>query len=276
LPHRGPGVSTKWMVLVVGLTLAAVLVPFLFWRATWFGRPLTDDQLGRFLTNWSDPRETQHALSQIADRIIAGDPSVKRWYPDVVRVAGCPVPELRKTVAWVMGQDNSVPEFHQALRGLLHDPEPMVRMNAALALVRFNDPSGHDEIVRTLAGEPLLAPEAGVLKRRMDVGQSVASGTVVAQILVARRKTDLQSALPGSLARWVAADGANVASGQPVAVIAPSEQMAWESLRALYFIGQPADLDVISPYARGLADMPPQIAQQARATIQQIRLRSGS
>lgn len=264
------------MALVIGLTLAAVLVPFLFWRATWFGRPLTDNQISRLLTNWSDPRQTQHALSQLADRMIAGDPAVRRWYPDVVRVAACPVPDLRKTAAWVMGQDNSVPEFHQALLRLLQDPEALVRMNAALALVRFDDPSGHAEIVRMLAGEPLLAPQGGVLKRRMNVGQSVASGSLVAQIVVARRKTNLRSALPGSLARWVAADGATVASGQPLALIAPSEQMAWESLRALYFIGQPADLNLISPYARGVADMPPQIAQQARATIQQIRLRSGS
>lgn len=264
------------MAAVIGLTLIAVLVPFLFWRATWFGRPLSDDQIARFLGGWSDPRETQHALSQIADRIIAGDPSVKRWYPEVARLAGCPVLDIRKTTAWVMGQDNSVPEFHQSLLRLLDDPEALVRMNAALSLVRFNDPSGHAEIVQMLAGEPVLAPQSGVLKRRMNVGQSVAGGALVAQIVVAGRKLDLHSALPGSLARWVAADGATVSSGQPLALIAPSQQMAWESLRALYFIGQPADLEVISLYARGVADMPPQVAQQARATIQQIRLRSGT
>ena len=208
--------------------------------------------------------------------MLQGDVAVKPLYPDVARLAGCPIVEIRETAAWVMGQDNSVTEFHQALLGLLRDPQPLVRMNAALALVRFHDAGGHDEIVQMLAGEQLLAPQAGVLKRRLDVHQGVDAGTVVAQILIGRLKIDLRSTMPGSLDRWFAADGATVAAGQPVARIAPGQQMAWESLRALYLIGQPADLGVIAPYARGLPDMRPEIARQARSTVYQIRLRSGS
>ena len=36
-----------------------------------------------------------------------------------------------------MGFDNKSHEFHEALLKLLHDQEPIVRRNAALALVRF-------------------------------------------------------------------------------------------------------------------------------------------
>jgi vesicle coat complex subunit len=47
-----------------------------------------------------------------------------------------------------MGFDNTSQEFHNALLKLLHDQEPIVRRNAALALVRFNDNSGREELLR--------------------------------------------------------------------------------------------------------------------------------
>ncbi len=47
-----------------------------------------------------------------------------------------------------MGKDPSVPEFHEALKKLLVDNDPMVQRNAALSLVRFGDVSGHDMMSR--------------------------------------------------------------------------------------------------------------------------------
>ncbi len=269
------GVARRWLLLVVGLTFLAVLIPFLFWRAEWFGTPLSNAQIGRDLLATSDPDRMQHALSQVADRIVQGDPTVARFYPEVARLADSSVPQIRETAAWVMGQDNSAPLFHQTLLELLHDSQPLVRMNAALALVRFGDSTGHSEILQMLSGEPLLAPREGVLKRRMDVGQGVGSGSLVARIVTESAALDVRAASPGSLARWTAADGARVEAGQPIAVLAPSSKMAWEALRALYLIGTPEDLAAIGPYARGVAGMPPEVAEQARMTMQAIRERAG-
>ena len=80
-----------------------VLVPFLFCQQTWFGRPLTDEEVGKFLSDQEKPRHSQHALVQIGERIARGDASVRRWYPEVVRLARSPLAELRVTSAWVMG-----------------------------------------------------------------------------------------------------------------------------------------------------------------------------
>lgn len=270
------GVSTRWTLLVIALTLASILIPFLLWRATWFGRPLSDTQIQQRLIDTNDPRETQHALSLVADRIIRGDTSVKRWYPDVARLANSPVVQIRETAAWVMGQDNTVPDFHQTLLELLRDSAPLVRMNAALALVRFHDSTGHPEIVRMLSGQPVLAPQAGVLKRELDVGQGVAPDTLVARILQGKKTVDVPSGVPGHLTVWEAADGARVDTGQPIALIAPTSEMVWEALRALYLIGDSSDLNVIAPYARGVPNMPARVAEQARLTMQEIRSRSGS
>ena len=273
--HSDRGVAARWVVLVIALTVLSVLIPFFIWHSTWFGTPLSDAQLQRYLINTDHPRETQHALSQISDRIIRGDKSVARWYPEVVKLANSPIPQIRETVAWVMGQDNTVPQFHDTLLGMLDDSEPLVRMNAALALVRFHDTTGHAIIVKMLAGEPLLAPKEGKLKRVLDVGQGVATNTVVARILVGKSDIEVLAGAPGSLAQWTAADGATVTAGQPIAVLAPSWQMAWEALRALYLIGTPDDLNVIAPYARGVAAMPAQVAEQAQLTMKEIHARAG-
>src|SRR5271167_96600 len=44
-------------------------MPFLFWNATWFGRPLTDAQISKALADRSHPREIQHVLTQLEARI---------------------------------------------------------------------------------------------------------------------------------------------------------------------------------------------------------------
>src|SRR5580704_10006203 len=102
----------RWTYVVVGLALLFVLMPFLFWNATWFGRPITDNQIAKDLVDRSHPREIQHVLSQLETRIEKGDPSVRRWYPQMFALSKDPVDEIRVTDAWVMGQDNTSQDFH--------------------------------------------------------------------------------------------------------------------------------------------------------------------
>lgn len=265
--------SARWTYIVVGLTLAFVLMPFLFWRATWFGRPLSDAQLAQALTDTTNPHGVQHGLSSVADRIIGNDPAVKQFYPQVIALAASPAPEIRTMAAWVMGQDNTAPDFHAALLRLLNDSNPLVQRNAALALVRFHDASGHAIIVGMLKPTVLAAAYSGVLKTRLKPDQTVSPGTLIAHIEVQNKGREVRSEVPGTLARWLVSDGANVSTGQPIAAIYPSDDSAWESLRALYLIGTPADLDAIAPYARQSGDITARIAEQARLTMQQIRSR---
>ncbi len=265
--------AARWTYIVVGLTLAFVLMPFLFWRATWFGRPLSDAQLAQVLTDTTNPHGVQHGLSAVADRIISNDPTVKQFYPQVIVLASNPAPEIRTMAAWVMGQDNTAPDFHAALLRLLTDSNSLVQRNAALALVRFHDTSGHAIIVGMLKPAVLAAPYSGVLKTLLKPDQTVSPGTLIAYIEVQNKGREVRSETPGTLARWLVNDGSNVSAGQPIAAIYPSDDSAWESLRALYLIGTPADLDVIAPYARQSANITPKIAEQARLTMQEIRTR---
>src|SRR5580693_9651317 len=131
--HR---MSTRNRLLFFATAWLIVLMPFLFWWNTWFGRHLSDKQLSEYLNDQKHPRHIQHALVQLGERLAGHDLTAARWYPDLERLASYPVEEVRNTDAWVMGQDTAEAGFHAALRKMLRDPSPMVRGNAALSLVR--------------------------------------------------------------------------------------------------------------------------------------------
>lgn len=272
-----PRSKRRWLYGVLVLALLFVLMPFLFWQATWFGRPLDDAQITKFLDDREHPRNAQHALAQIEQRIESPDPAVRasarQWYPDIIRVAAQGGDELRLTAAWVMGQDNSAPAFHQALLTLLGDANPMVRRNAAFGLVRFSDAAGHDEILGMLSPYTLFAPSSGTIATRLKPGETVNAGTMVGRIVEGNQKSEVRSQVPGTLNRWLVADGATVMAGQPIAVLDPSSDMVWEALRGLYFIGRADDLPAVESFARGAPGFPPQVQQQAELTAQAISSR---
>ena len=114
-------------------------------------------------------------MLQIQQRIERGDGNVKQWYPQVVAFSSHPETEFRLTVAWLMGFDNKSPEFHQALLKLAHDPEPIVKRNAALALVRFNDPSGREELLAILRPYELQSDSEGEVSSTLKEGSTVCS-----------------------------------------------------------------------------------------------------
>lgn len=275
-PHRKRGT----LILVV-VTALFVIVPFLFWRGTWFGRELTEDQIDEYLADTEEPRHSQHALAQIAERIANADPTVKRWYPQVLRLVDSPYPELRVNVAWVLGADNQSEEFHQALLALLRDPEPLVRRNAALSLVRFGDSIARPELLSMIRPYTVVAPQEGKLLYRLEEADSVDRGTLMARIEVARMEAgeeeplEIRSPLPGKLQRKLAEDGALVEAEEQIILLSPGEEHAWEALRALYLVGQNEDLAEIERFARGAAgEMSPRVQQQAVLTVGEIRRRA--
>ena len=260
----------RWALGILVLALLFVLMPFLFWNATWFGRPITDNQIAKALTDRSHPREIQHVLSQFETRIEKGDPSVRRWYPQMVALSKDPVDEIRVTDAWVMGQDNTSQDFHAALLPMLNDPNPMVQRNAALSLVRFQDDSGHALIVSMLRPYVMGSPLAGVLAARLKPADIVNPGTLVAHIESGGKSNEVRSQVPGTVERWLVSDGSTVTAGQPILSLAPNESMAWEALRALYLAGRPEDLPEVERFVRGNDGMSPQVAVQAQDTARAI------
>ncbi len=272
----------RWALGIVVLTLSFVVMPFLFWNATWFGRPITDVQISKALADRSHPREIQHVLSQFETRIERSDTSVRKWYPQMVALSKDPIDEIRVTDAWVMGQDNTAPEFHQALLPMLNDPNPMVQRNAALSLVRFQDDSGHAQIVSMLQPYVMNAPQTGLLMTRLKPGDIVNPGTLVAHIdstgnggaagksSEAGKSNEVRAKVPGTVDHWLVQTGATVSVGQPILALAPNESMAWEALRALFLTGRPEDLPYVNAFIRGADGMSPQVGAQAQVTARAI------
>jgi len=270
--------ATRILIVIAALF---VTVPFLFWRGTWFGRPLTEEEIGMYLADEENPRHSQHALAQIAERIGRGDPTVKRWYPQVRSLADSPAAEIRVTVAWVLGADNRSEEFRRTLLDLLEDPEPLVRRNAALSLVRFGDPTARSELLSMLQPHTIRAPREGAVRYRLQEGDSVGRGTLLARMDVARMEADeeepleIRSPLPGRLESKLVEEGTWVAAGEEILVLSPGEEHAWEALRALYLVGRSGDLLDVERFARGAVDgMPAHVQQQAALTAQEIRRRA--
>ncbi|MBA2704891.1 MAG: HEAT repeat domain-containing protein [Blastocatellia bacterium] len=256
------------------LAILFVVASFLTWYLTWFGRGLSDAEITKYLSDYNHPRHVQHALLQVQERIERRDTMAAQWYPQIVALAGNPETELRLTAAWVMGSDNTSEEFHNTLKKLLADPQPIVRRNAALALVRFNDPSSRSELLAMLTPFILTASVNGTLESSLLKAAPVSRGTLLARIRQPNNEVAaLRSPLSGSIHSIMITTGATVTTGQPVLTIKSDEQSVWEALRALAVVGTPDDLQVIADYASGTATSSDRIKQQATLTASAIKSR---
>ena len=247
---------------------------FLTWYFTWFGRELSDADISQYLVDEKHPRRVQHALLQIQQRIDRGDGNANQWYPQIVVFSNHPETEFRLTVAWLMGFDNKSPEFHQALLKLVKDPEPIVRRNAALALVRFNDPSGREELSATLRPYELKSGSEGEVASTLKEGSPVARGTLIGRIVQSDGKTsEVRSPLPGKVERILAPSGSKIVPGAPLLTINSDEQSVWEALRGLSLIGNPEDLPAVERFAGDPAQSE-RIRKQAAQTANAIKSRT--
>jgi biotin carboxyl carrier protein len=271
LRHR---MSTRNRLLFFLVAWLIVLMPFLFWWSTWFGRHLSDPQITEYLNDDKHPRHIQHALVQLGERMARRDAGAARWYPQLLRLASHPVEEVRNTDAWVMGQDTSPAAFHETLLEMLQDSSPMVRGNAALSLVRFGDATGRPQIIALLQPASILAPIAGRVIDIDKVGTSVRQGGLLAKLNDGERTTELRAPITGRIRTLSAAAGATVAAGTQIAAIDPASEQVWEALRALYLVGQLDDLPAIRIYERNVPEIPDRLRQQAVLTEKAIQARA--
>jgi Biotin-requiring enzyme len=265
-----PRMSTRNRLLFFLTAWLIVLMPFLFWWNTWFGRPLTNQQMGEYLSDKSHPRHIQHAIVQLGQRMSQHDPSVAQWYGDLLRLASHPREEVRSTDAWVMGQDPAGPGFHDTLSKMLDDPSLIVRGNAALSLVSFGDNSGREQIVSLLEPVLITSPSGGRITDAAKTGTPVHQGGLVATLMDDHQVRELRSPISGRVRAIEVNTGSNARSGTSIATIEPEEEQVWEALRALYLIGQPEDLPAVRPYQRALPEISDRVRKQALETEREI------
>lgn len=268
VPRRVPGSRP-----ILFLAILFVAATFLAWYFSWFGRELTDADISKYLADVEKPRHVQHALLQIQQRIERGDPNAKNWYPQLITLSGHPETEFRLTVAWLMGFDNKSPEFHDVLLKLLKDPEPIVRRNAALALVRFNDHSGREELLAVLKPYPVKAPGEGVVVSSLQEGATIARRTLLARIQQPGGQVlEVRSPLPGRINKILKANGSQIPRDDEVLNLISDEDSVWEVLRALSLVGTKDDLQLVQSYANS-PDSSGRIKEQADLSAKAIQSR---
>lgn len=256
------------------LAILFVVASFLTWYLTWFGRGLSDAEITKYLSDYSHPRHVQHALLQVQERIERRDMTAAQWYPQIVALADNSETEFRLTTAWVMGSDNTSEEFHSALKKLLTDQQPIVRRNAALALVRFNDGSSRSELIAILNLFTVNAPVNGTLESSLLKAASVSRGTLLARIREPNNEVAaMRSPLSGTIDSIMVAPGSALTAGQAVLTIKSDEQSLWEALRAFAVVGTPEELQLIENYASGAATNSERLKQQAALTANAIKNR---
>jgi len=268
-PKPKPRRASLPLIIVAALF---IIVPFLTWYGTWFGRDLSDQDIAAYLADEKNPRHIQHALSRVEERIERGDPSAKKFYPQIIALAKSPTGEIRKTAAWVMGQDNKSEEFHQALLSLLSDNDPLVRRNAALQLVRFGDGSGRPELRSMLQSFEAKSAIAGTVVSLLSQGTQIKAGGLLARIRDASNAVqEFRSPVDGAIGLLAVKEGDAVSAGQTIAWLTPDRSTVNDALQALAYVGTRDDLPVIEQCAQASGSA--ETAQQATAAVKAIKSR---
>ncbi len=173
-----------------------------------------------------------------------------------------------------MGFDNKSQEFHQSLLKLIKDTEPIVRRNAALALVRFDDGAGRGELVAALLPYEVKPSSDGAVASVLKEGSEVVRGTLVARLNQSGGTLiEVRSPLPGRLERVLAPVGSTVNPQTTLLTVISDEDSIWEALRGLAFVGRQEDLASIEKYAND-ASQPDRIRKQAALTGNAIKQRT--
>lgn len=265
--------KTPWPLVVVAFIF--VLVPFLAWYGTWFGRTLNDEQIDSYLDETSKPRHIQHALSQIGERISRGEPMPSRWNDKLVALTENPVADVRMTAAWVMGEEHRSETFRAALLRLLDDPEPIVRRNAALALVRFGDPLCLSELRAMLRPYPVLAKESGRVQTALTESTPVSRESLLVRYETAAGEVgEVRSPLPGKVERARVTDGGEFTAGAELFRISPDPEQVRDALVGLYYFGEARDLAQVEAFSNGVEGMPDAVKKQAALTAEAIKRRA--
>jgi biotin carboxyl carrier protein len=272
LPDSTPrSFSLRRSIFSLTVIWLLVLTSFLFWRGTWFGRPLSEQQLDTYLHD-TNPSHVQHALLQVGNRMAHNDPAVKVWYPELVQLSTAANEEIRATDAQVMGADPARPEFRQALRTMLGDESLAVRQQAALSLARFGDSAGHDVIVALLRPWIVQAPRPGRVLGLAMPGTNISSRNgVVATLDSGGKVVEVHPPFAGKIGALAVKPGETVAAGAELVTLEASGDDVWRALHALAIIGRPEDLPLVSPYTKVSVLTAERVRQQAILADKAIR-----
>jgi biotin carboxyl carrier protein len=256
---------------MAALLLLAVIVPFLAWYGSWFGRELTDSEITASLELDQEPRDIQHALLAVQSRLLAGDSTATRWRSQVIALKGIDQVQVRRMVAWVLGHDMD-DACRDALVGMLGDADLATRRNAAVALTKWQDERSRPILLAALQPIEIRAPRGGTLDLKVVEGDPVGLGRDMAIVETSGDVTiSLRPPIDGRVLRLDKKDGESVTEGELLGALSPDPQSVLAALKGLYLVGRKEDADAVRPFANGAVQhMTDQVTQQAKLTLDRL------
>ncbi|MCA1634691.1 MAG: HEAT repeat domain-containing protein [Acidobacteria bacterium] len=198
------------------------------------------------------------------------------FYPRVVALAGSPETDLRMTAAWVMGVEHRSEEFRAALRRLLADSEPIVRRNAALALVRFGDAASRPELLAMLRAFEVKASTEGTAMTALSVGTPVKRESLLVRYeLKPNMVEEVRSPLPGRVEQAFVKQGDQFRVEDRLFVIGPDAEQVRDALIGLSYVGDESDAAEVERYTQSVEGMHDGVKTQAVQTLAAIKRRAG-
>ncbi|MBI4569136.1 MAG: HEAT repeat domain-containing protein [Planctomycetes bacterium] len=264
--------SPRARFLLFLASVAAVGVPLITWYLTYFGRPLADDEIMRRLTEPDvKPRDIQHALNLLVDRVERRESAARQFHGPVAALASHREAEIRVEAALVMGGDSSSEPFHEALARLLADPEPRPRYQAALALSNFGDRKAAPVLRAMLWPCEVRAPRAGRLGPMLAGGEPVNVGAALCRILPTSTDdggdgVDVRAPVKGTVQSVRRRQGEAVAEGDTLLSLAPPDDQVAQALLALRRVGGREELEEVERIASGSRGFPAWVAKEAAET----------
>jgi pyruvate/2-oxoglutarate dehydrogenase complex dihydrolipoamide acyltransferase (E2) component len=119
---------------------------------------------------------------------------------------------------------------------------------------------------------PIRSPNSGSVFYLVSEGDWVNKGGIIANLNLNNIKTPIQSDASGWLQTKLLPEGSLTTAGETLILLKPNPKHVWESLRALYLLGGPEELEIVrSVLSESSFDQ--KIHQQAASTAKAIQKR---
>ncbi|HEX8338678.1 MAG TPA: hypothetical protein VF621_18305, partial [Pyrinomonadaceae bacterium] len=151
--------------------------------------------------------------------------------------------------------------------------EPVVRRNAALALVRFGDPRCRPELLRMLRPHAVVAPSEGTAQTALTSGSRVKRDSLLVKYTNGPDAAgEIRSPLPGVIERALVKEGDRWGAGAELFRIAPDPEQARDALIGLAYFGAAEDAAEVERFAA--VSESNEIKRQAALTAEAIKRRA--
>jgi len=260
---RGP-------LLLMGILLVTCVIALASWFGSSFKRGLSDDQVLERLEAGA-PRDIQHALSQLEERLGPAYEGRERFREAVVALAENEHVEIRRQVAWVMGREPAE-LYRSTLTKMLTDVDLGARVNAACSLSNFYDALARPVLLKGLEPFEVLAMASGTLDLKLDIGDAASLGTGLGSIKTSEDESiQVRTPLNGFLELLPKGKDGEVDAGDVIATVSPDPLTVVNLLKALEAVGRLEDIPILERFARGsVARMTPEVEAAARAAVDAI------